>query len=296
MTIYLYLAGIILVFLVLLPAVGTKSWKRSIEAIILSFVGILVPLFIFVSTTCLVPECKGECHNGWIDCFIVGKVMLTPLLLWSCAAFYVAQIVRPQERFKTWVALGLFTGAIVSIICLVFVIVTKLWAWWFIVPPLYIAIWYSVLSICAFQASGLTPLPYIITLIGSAPFWLASAFLSKNIYLLLPENCPECFVVTAAVRGHEVIVGPLFNVTRRGMPRIANQQLQTFWLFEVLWQNRFPTSHRLFRRYYNQMGPIIASQIKTKFVADIVYMLIKPFEVLATILVSINGLYQMEKS
>jgi len=117
--------------------------------------------------------------------------------------------------------------------------------------------------------------------------WVASVYLSKKQYLALPDNPPDCFVVTAALRGHQTVVGPLVSVNRYNEERTANHQLITFWNFESLWQKRSPRTHRRFRIIYNRIGPILAAGIKNKFVADIVYLLIRPCELIAGVLVTI---------
>ena len=67
----------------------------------------------------LVPEWKGDSHRGWLDCFILGKLALTPLVLWASAAFYVVQIYKPEPKPRAWVDLGLFVGAVTSTMCFV---------------------------------------------------------------------------------------------------------------------------------------------------------------------------------
>ena len=281
-----------LIGLSLPPALRSKSWKRFIGAAILSAVGILFPVFIFTMSMFLVPEWKGGCRHGWLDCFHVGKLALLPLVLWACVAFYVAQILRPASKSRIWVDLGIFIGFIVSSICLVLGLVIHALhdetAWWLLVP-LYVTIWYSALCIRAIKSSGLGPRPYVITLLGSVPFWVGSVFWSKKHYVSLPDNPPDCFVVTAALRGHETLVGPFSTVARYERVRVANRQLQTFWQFEAAWRGRFPATHRIFRHVYNRLGPCLASRIRTRLAADVVYLTIKPFEIIAAIIVGITG-------
>jgi hypothetical protein len=275
---------LLIVALSLPPALSSKSWKRFFVSMVLSATGIVIPLFIFVMSMFLIPDWKGACKYGWLDCFHTGKLALTPFVLWACAAFHVVQIQRKTGKNRLWVNLGLFIGSIVSTACLIYGLVihklhdpTTLW----LLVPLYVSIWYSVLNIRAMRTSGVSAGPYIITLLSSVPFWVIGVYWSKKTYLSLPDTPPDCFVVTAALRGHAPLVGPFFKIERRGRSRVANQQLITFWHFEQSWRAWFPKSHRVFRWFYNRIGPRVARAINKKLKADLIYVFLKPFEILA---------------
>ena len=83
------------------------------------------------------------------------------------------------------------------------------------------------------------------------------------------------------MRGHTTVVGPWLRVTHCGEDRDANQQLRTLWLLEDLWTSRMPRSHARFRRFYNVIGPVVASCITAPFLADLAYLAIKPIEIMA---------------
>lgn len=270
------------------PALHTKSWKCFFLAAILVFVGILFPLFIFLMSMFLVPDWKGGCHHGWLDCFHVGKLALTPLVLWASAAFYTVQVLKPDRTPRAWVDFGVFIGAVTSTACLILGLVIHAFqggrAWWLLVP-LYVSVWYSILCFRVIRSSRWNPAAYLITLAGSLPLWCLSMFWSKRHYLSLPDNPPSCFVVTAALQGHELLVGPFSTIERRGVQRVVNSQLTTFWLFERLWALRCSRTHRSFRRFYNLIGPRIASRVKSPVAADLVYLLLKPLEACAAVVV-----------
>lgn len=100
--------------------------------------------------------------------------------------------------------------------------------------------------------------------------------LAKRIYDELPDDMPEsCFVVTAATRGHQIIVGTWFD---SGQNRLLNHQLLTFWEFEDWFGGKFPSPHRLLRIIYNSTGPRISKCIVFRWQADLVYVLLKPAE------------------
>jgi hypothetical protein len=272
--------------LALPPAAKEKSWCRFFIALILSFVGIVLPLFVFLLSSFMEPEWKGACTHGWLDCFIVGKLALTPLVLLATAALYALEIFRVEMRTRRWIVVGIFLGAIVASICFVFGMVCigpetndfKLW----LLVPFYVAAWYSIRAVQLIKSLHFNFGTYLISLVGSLPFWLASWYWSRSLYASLPDKAPsDCFIVTAAGHGHVEFVGPHFEVEHNGHRRQANQQLITLRRFENVWRNRAPRTHRIFRCGYNRLGPVIAAQIKSPWLADFVYLAIKPVELVA---------------
>ena len=109
---------------------------------------------------------------------------------------------------------------------------------------------------------------------------LANYYLAKQAYEQLPKYRPgngECFIVSAAAKGHPGIV--------RSRPhpvtgRPVNRQLSVFRTFEFMLQRDFPHCHHCLRCCYNIVGPRIARRIRYRWQADVVYMLLKPCEVL----------------
>jgi hypothetical protein len=270
------------------PAVKAKSWWRFFIALILSFVGVILPLFIFGFSSMMEPDWKGDCVHGWLDCFITCKLALTPLVLLATTALYALDILRVENRTVRWIVVGIFLGAIVSSICFVFGLVciglqASPLKWWLLVP-FYIAIWYSVRAVQLIKAAHLAFGTYLISLVCSLPFWLASWLWSRSLYTSLPDQAPSsCFIVTAAGQGHVAFVGTHIEVERNGRTLFVNQQLITFWQFENRLRSCAPRSHRLLRCVYNRVGPVIAAWIKSPWLADFVYLALKPLELIAKI-------------
>jgi hypothetical protein len=152
---------------------------------------------------------------------------------------------------------------------------------WGLVIPFYVSVWYTSRTIHLVKASNIRVTEYLWALLGSLPFWLLSVVLSKRMYVDLPEKPPACFVVSASLQGHPAIVGPFVTISHRGQERQVNTQLLTFWQFEAIWSLVSPMTHQCFREAYNAVGPLIASCIRTPWVADVAYILLKPFEMLA---------------
>jgi hypothetical protein len=277
----------ILSALALPPAVKEKSWCRFFIALILSFAGVVLPLFVFLFSSFMEPEWKGACACGWLGCFIMGKLALVPLVLLATAALYALEILRVEKRIRRWIVVGIFLGAIVASICFVFGLVCigfeadtpKLW----LLVPFYVSAWYSIRAVQLIKAARFDFWTLLVSLIGSFPFWLASWYWSRGLFASLPDKAPsDCFIVTAAGHGHATFVGPRFEIERKGRSVLANQQLIIFWQFENLWRDHFPRSHAMFRKIYNRVGPIVAHRISSPWLADLTFFALKPLEWLAT--------------
>ncbi|HET6430490.1 MAG TPA: DUF6688 family protein [Phycisphaerae bacterium] len=85
----------------------------------------------------------------------------------------------------------------------------------------------------------------------------------------------DCFVVSAAARGHRRFVGSAIDPAG-GVP--VNRQLARLRAFEGRLRARWPRVHRPLRRLYNIVGPAVARRLRSPWAADIVYVLLKPVE------------------
>ncbi len=255
--------------------------------------GALLPLFVFSFSAALAPNAKEGCSHGWLDCFHVGKLALSPLVVWATVALIAAEPSRRSPSKSAWVVLGLFLGMIVASVCFIFGVFES----WdaidleilpFLLVPLYIATWHGIRW---FQIAKTVPIrfrTYVVAFCSSVPFWVASLIWSYKSYQSLPET-DNCFVATAAMRGHTEIVGPLAKIRRNGRVRVASRQMIILWRFEDLWRLRATASHAWFRRFYNRFGPIFARRITSPFLSDIVYLALKPVELLARCIESAAG-------
>src|SRR5688572_24578537 len=72
-----------------------RSLKRLLRAFISTAFGVLVPLMVFFASVLAIPDWKGECAHGWWDCFHLGKLALTPLVLWASLALYLVEVGGP---------------------------------------------------------------------------------------------------------------------------------------------------------------------------------------------------------
>lgn len=277
------LLGLTAAALALPPALRDRSVKRFFASLAVVVLGVILPLAVFLLSALFVPEWKGGCPHGWLDAFHLGKLALTPLVLWAAAALYASDALGAGRPVRPWVRLGLLAGAVVASICLLFGIVTfgsEPTLSLFLLVPLYVAAWYALRAAQRLRAGG-DRREAGWALLGSVPFWIGSLVWSHSIWRALPESPPECFVVTAASRGHRWLVGPRFEVQHRGASRLANRQLATLWQAEALWRVLAPASHARFRRVYDRVGPILARRITTPWRADAAWVALLPFELVA---------------
>ncbi|MCX7009146.1 MAG: hypothetical protein NTY53_18180 [Kiritimatiellaeota bacterium] len=283
-TIFWSLVALIHIGLALPPAIRERSWKRFFIAVVLSFVFVVLPLFIFSASALIpCPDWKGGCHHGWLDCFLMGKLALLPLVLWASASLYAIDILRTPNRTRPWIVLGVLTGAITSTGCLgmgLIICEKSLPVYTWLAVPFYVAVWYTMRARQLLKAAGTNLGMIVATLLGNTPFWIVAMLWSRKAFAALP-NEPPCFIATAAIRGHAAVVGPRVRVAHRGAEREATQQLLTLWRLEENWTCRAPRSHAGFRRIYNVIGPRVAARITTPFRADLAHLAIKPVELFA---------------
>ena len=72
--------------------------------------------------------------------------------------------------------------------------------------------------------------------------------------------------------------GPLRMGVRHGHRIVANRQLLVANAFEDLLAERMPGAHRRLRNFYDRYGYPIARHIRSRWMADLVYFIMKPLE------------------
>ena len=95
-----------------------------------------------------------------------------------------------------------------------------------------------------------------------------------------PEYYEGHYLCTVAAGGHRKIVKPTRFGVRRGERIIVNRQLCVANAFEELIMDKTPRFHKAVRGFYDKHGYPLCKRITTKTRADIVYLLMKPLEIL----------------
>jgi hypothetical protein len=286
----------LIVALALPPAVIRRSWRRFGFSLVLAVFGVILPVGVFfLSAAAFAPEWKSG--HSWIDSLEYGKNALAPLVLWATAALYAYELSTPERRTRTWMLAGIVMGAFVSLVCLALGLWRiPLWQgdgsartlqWGFLIPG-YVAVWYGVRAVQILRAGALRWTAILYTFLGSIPFWIYSVILARQHFAGLPEDPPDCFVVTAAARGHVRLVGSWPTIDRRGDALALNRQLVAFWRLEDRLRRTTPGFHAALRHRYEIWGPRLARRVRSRWAADLVYCALKPLELCARALLAID--------
>jgi hypothetical protein len=184
----------------------------------------------------------------------------------------------------------------------------------------------SILLIASLITRGGAPFFILIGLTMAAPFWSfllavqASIWLIKNhetkitlprglgltawaaayvaalrfdilkmyeLYAALPPTPPDCYIATAAARGHPRCVRSWAVERADGKAMQVNGQLQRLKCAELALKAASPRLYKLLRKIYDVAGKWLARRIQNQLLADGAYLLLKPGEWLASSLLRI---------
>ena len=124
----------------------------------------------------------------------------------------------------------------------------------------------------------------ILLLFGQAPDSVIKAWTETADWTLSLKEAPqniyydEHYLCTVAAGGHKKIVKPVRKGIRHGHEVIVNRQLCIANAFEQILEEKTPHFHKLVRGVYDRYGFPVARLIKSKWIADIIYILMKPLE------------------
>ena len=146
---------------------------------------------------------------------------------------------------------------------------------------------YSYVAYKVFRDSSSSSKTFSLVQFLSVVTWLGafmglcrlSVVLSLKKYSTLPLEPPEgCYVATAAARGHKGFVGIQDDLCN-AFP--VSLQLCRLKAFELTVRTLCPAFHCGLRKFYDHGGPLAASCICNRYLADAAYVLLKPAEWLA---------------
>lgn len=124
----------------------------------------------------------------------------------------------------------------------------------------------------------------ILMLFGQKPDYVLRVWTETAQWQLstktAPPNLPSHghYLCTVAAGGHEKLVKPLRMGERHGELIVVNRQLCIANAFEQILEEKTPGFHKRVRHFYDTYGFPIAVLIRTKWAADLVYLLMKPLE------------------
>lgn len=117
--------------------------------------------------------------------------------------------------------------------------------------------------------------------------WRFDILKMYELYAALPKQPPDCYIATAAARGHVRVVRAWTIQRADGKSMQVNRQLQRLKCAELALMATQPRLHRLLRQLYDVVGRYLARRIQNPFVADVAYLLLKPCEWTAGIFLKI---------
>jgi hypothetical protein len=112
---------------------------------------------------------------------------------------------------------------------------------------------------------------------GMMAAWQLSILEMFKIYAGLPPQPPDCYIATAAARGHRQVVRSQLVVVQSGQMWV-NPQLQILKCAELTLMALTPRLHHLLRALYDVVGYALAKRLTNPFLADLAYLTLKPFE------------------
>lgn len=113
---------------------------------------------------------------------------------------------------------------------------------------------------------------------GYTAAWSLAIVQAMDAYTRLPTHAPECYICSAAARGHQRFVRSQTVLGAGASPVRVNQQLHILKMGELVLKAVAPTVHRCLRGCYDRIGPLLARRIRHPFTADLAYLTLKPIE------------------
>lgn len=108
-----------------------------------------------------------------------------------------------------------------------------------------------------------------------------------ELYAALPPQPPDCYIATAAAKGHPRVVGSRTIAQPNGIQMRVNSQLQRLKCVELAILAVFPKVHRLIRGVYDVLGKKLVTYIQNPILADVAYLFLVPVEWISFLILKI---------
>lgn len=150
--------------------------------------------------------------------------------------------------------------------------------------PFWACLAYSVMSVRLLKAGrsegGWKPRAAMMTgwLVAFGAAWFEAFHKALDTYQSLPMAPPDCYIATAAARGHADVVGSARVRLASGGEMAVNAQIRRLKLAEIALRALAPRLHRACRGLYDIFGPALAREIGSPLAADLAYLTLKPVE------------------
>jgi uncharacterized protein DUF6688 len=215
----------------------------------------------------------------------IFPVVFPPLYRWVASFEAFAKIRNIVFGFIVIAALiiGLFSGGNITMLFVMALVIAA--PFWSFLLALRTAIWLYKTHETGFTLQrGLGLTAWLAVYFGA---WRYDILKMYELYAQLPKRPPDCYIATAAAKGHPQFVGVRQIYTTNGTVMRVNQQLQILKCFELALLTVSPLVHKTFRSVYDVVGKALAQKIQNPFLADLAYLLLKPFEWLAKMVLKV---------
>ena len=128
---------------------------------------------------------------------------------------------------------------------------------------------------------------------GYLAAWRSSVLMAIEQYEKLPVTQPQCYVCTAAAQGHRHVVKSFAVTPSDGQSMTINRQLQVLKAAELMLIVTAPKTHRKMRWVYDLVGPRLALCLRSAWLADVAYLVLKMVELPAAWLMSLAGVDEL---
>lgn len=219
----------------------------------------------------------------WFFPILAAKLYAWATFKWDTEKVIISLIVM---GVITSIVIVVITRTMYSPLLLLLVVLTIAAPFWCFLMFFRVAIWSfrnHETKITLGRAFGLT------AWLGAYIFaWRFSILKMYELYAALPpQPPPDCYIATAAAQGHPRLVGARTVCRPDGVAITVNRQLQVLKCAELALMAVQPEVHAVVRRSYDVIGKAMAARIKKPLVADLAYLLLKPFEALAMFVLSL---------
>ena len=220
--------------------------------------------------------------------YVIILTWIFPFVYWMIYRWAVAKWTVPRVNNILFIfILGvLLIGALVTRGGLTFFILVGLTMaapFWSFLLAVRASIWLiknDETKITLPRGLGLTA--WVATYIAALRFDILKMY---ELYAALPtEPPPDCYIATAAARGHPQFVHAWMVQRADGKTIQVNIQLQRLKCAELAMMAVNPRLHRKLRRIYDRVGKVLARYIQNPLLADFTFVLLKPWEWMARVL------------
>lgn len=124
----------------------------------------------------------------------------------------------------------------------------------------------------------------VLSLFGQEPNSIIKAWTETADWTMSQKVAPqniqydEHYLCTVAAGGHRKVVKPIRIGMRHGHRVVVNRQLCIANAFEQVLEEKTPVFHKVVRAIYDRLGYPISKHIRSKYLSDIIYFLMKPLE------------------